>query len=129
MRKLVLTVVVMMFCSICFAGPDVIKTYAVFNNASVEGVTYINTSVIIPGLDKVYGFTVTPTGSVYGSYAGIYDAANTSQCANFTYNLFGESENVKEVAHGRVFNPARTLKHGVAVAQSPKSVVIIEYGR
>jgi len=104
------------------------NTYISDNPSAAILTTYVSTSTIIPGIHKILSIAVNPSpGSVQPSAVAIYDATAAAQISN-TY-LKGECEAVPYGSNDRVFPYPKHLANGLAIVQSPHTLVTIEYTR
>jgi len=104
------------------------KTYSIRNDTGAYVETEISTSIIIPGIHKVVGFTVLPTeATAAGAIASLYSGSG-GRAGN--QNLMGEAESLADTSKHRIFTyPKAVQSGGLIVYQSPYSDVSIDYVR
>ncbi len=130
-KKISILVLGVLFSIVTFAQASVTTlcdTYTSVNSSVTSLTTYVSTSTVIPGIHKILSIAVAPfSESGTASGVAIYDATTAAQITNS--NMKGECESVANSSNDRVFPYPKPLSNGLAIVQSAKSVVTIEYTR
>ncbi len=103
-------------------------TYICDNTGNTILTTYVSTSTIIPGIHKILSVSVSPRPNTTNpSMVAIYDATSSTHIRNV--NLKGECESLPKSSNDRVFPYPKHLSRGLAIVQSPYTIVTVEYTR
>jgi hypothetical protein len=131
MKKIVLLALLILIPSLAFAEVEsLIKTVTIDNNSAQDLTTYIPTTTIVPGIDKVVDINVYPfKASLFGVYASAWDSTAATAGSITIQDNFAEIEGLANTWAEKFFMYPKKLKNGLRITQGPYTTVHVEYTR